>query len=176
MIITKSVAYHGFKHILIVNGHGSNAILCDTAARKTTLATESVCGALNYFALADKAFKQVQETPTVAHADEFETSLYLYVAADRVRMDRAVSGDDVTGKYVSSDSTSENPVRFSDYWGRWTQKGVHGDPTRATAEKGKVIYEAAVSGLVEVIREWRSWPVEKRSDQHTHPVQSQIRW
>jgi len=33
--ITKSVAYHGFSKILIVNGHGSNAPLIDLVARKT---------------------------------------------------------------------------------------------------------------------------------------------
>ena len=47
--ITKSVAYHGFEKILLVNGHGSNASLIDLIARKTTLATESLCFACSYF-------------------------------------------------------------------------------------------------------------------------------
>jgi creatinine amidohydrolase/Fe(II)-dependent formamide hydrolase-like protein len=68
------------------------------------------------------------------------------------------------------------PVRFADYWGRWTKDGVHGDPTKATAEKGKLIFEATVSALVEIVEEWRAWPIADRSDQHTHGVQSQIRW
>jgi hypothetical protein len=75
---------------------------------------------------------------------------------------------------MSSDSTSV--VRFNDYWGRWTKLGVHGDPTKATAEKGKIIFEAAVSGLIGVVDELRGWPLPERSDQHTGPVQSQIRW
>ncbi len=175
--ITKSIAYHGFKKILIVNGHGSNYILADVVARKTTLSTESLCAALNYFTLAAKAFDKVREgIPTLAHADELETSLYLHLAPERVRMERVADGEDVTGRYVSSDSTAENPLRFADYWGRWTCLGVHGEPTRATAEKGRAIFEAAVSGLIEVIHEWRSWPVKPRADQHTHPVQSQIHW
>jgi creatinine amidohydrolase/Fe(II)-dependent formamide hydrolase-like protein len=69
-----------------------------------------------------------------------------------------------------------NPVRFNDYWGRWTSDGVHGDPTTATAEKGKVLFEAAVSGLVSFIDEWREWPIAQRSDQHDRPTQRQIRW
>jgi creatinine amidohydrolase len=112
----------------------------------------------------------------MAHADEFETSLYLYLAPERVQMDKVDKGDDVMGKYMSSDSTSNYPVRFSDFWGRWTKSGVHGDATTATAEKGEIIFEAAVAGLVEVIEEWRAWPIAERSDQHTQPVQSQIRW
>jgi creatinine amidohydrolase len=174
--ITKSLAYHGFEKILLLNGHGSNTPLNDLVARKTVLATNSLCAAVNYFALAWPAFEQVRESDIVAHADEFETSLYLHLAADRVRRDRAEVGRDVAGQYVSSDSISTYPVRFSDIWGRWTTSGVHGDPTRASADKGAVIWEAAVTGLIGLVDEWRAWPIKQRMDQHTGPVQSEIRW
>ncbi len=174
--ITKSVAYHGFTKILIVNGHGSNGPLVDLIARKTVLETDSLCGTVSYFSLAMEAFQKIRDTSVIAHADEFETSLYLHLAPERVRKDKIGKGDDVMGKYVSSDSTSNYPVRFHDIWGRWTQVGVHGDATAATAEKGKIIFEAAVSGLMDVVDEWRNWPVAERSDQHARPVQSQIRW
>jgi creatinine amidohydrolase len=173
--VTKSVAYHGFEKILIVNGHGSNTPLVDLAARKTVLETNSLCAAVNYFSLGVDAFNRVKDTAVMAHADEFETSLYLHLAPERVRMDQAAADNDVVGKYMSSDSTSPY-VRFNDYWGRWTKVGVHGDPTAATAEKGKIIWEAVVSALVELIDEFRGWPIPKRSDQHQKGVQSQIRW
>src|SRR5437899_8299039 len=54
--ITKSVAYHGFRKILLVNGHGSNASLIDLVARKTVLATESLCFATGYFLLLLRQF------------------------------------------------------------------------------------------------------------------------
>ncbi len=172
--ITKSVAYHGFQKILLVNGHGSNTPLVDLVARKTVLQTPSLCAAVGYYNLAVAAFEAVRETPVMAHADEFETSLFLHLAPERVRFDKAVAGGDVTGTYMSSDSTKT--VRLNDFWGRWTKTGVHGDPTKATAAKGKVIFEAAVTGLIAVVDELRSWPLAERSDQHTAPVQSQIRW
>jgi creatinine amidohydrolase len=174
--ITKSVAYHGFEKIVIVNGHGSNSPLVDLVARKTVLATGSLCAAVGYFSLAVSAFNEVKESEIIAHADELETSLYLHLAPERVRMDRAASGDDVRGRFVSSDSTPNYPVRFNDYWGRWTKVGVHGDPTKATAEKGRIVFEAVVSKLIDFVEEWRAWPVAERSDQHTGPVQSDIRW
>ncbi len=174
--ITKSVAYHGFRKILVVNGHGSNTPLVDLVARKTVLATNSLCSAVNYYSLALDAFETVRETPVMAHADEFETSLYLFLAPERVRADRMTGDDDVVGKYVSSDSVPSKPVRFNDYWGRWTSVGVHGDPTKASAEKGKVVFEAAVSALVEFVDEWRAWPMPERPDQHVQPVQGHIRW
>jgi len=174
--ITKSVAYHGFQKILLINGHGSNTPLIDLVARKTVLETDSICGALGYFPLAMAAFNEIKQSDVMAHADEFETSLYLYLAPERVQMDKAVADDDVRGQYVSSDSIYSNPVRFNDYWGRWTQTGVHGDATVASAETGNVIFEAAVSGLIEVVTEWQQWPIAERADQHTGPVQKGIRW
>jgi creatinine amidohydrolase len=174
--VTKSVAYHGFRKILLVNGHGSNGPLINLIARRTVLETGSICAAVDYIPLGLEAFGEVQETPVVAHADEFETSLYLYLAPERVRVDERIAGNDVMGTYLSSDSTSNYPVRFNDYWGRWTTAGVHGDPTAATPEKGQIIWEAVVTKLVAIVDEWRAWPLAERSDQHTHPVQSQIRW
>jgi len=174
--ITKSVAYHGFQKMLIVNGHGSNTPLVDLVARKTVLETESLCAAVGYMSLTIEAFNKVKETPVIAHADEIETSLYLHLASERVRMDKARADGDVVGEYLSSDSTSNYPVRFNDYWGRWTKVGVHGDPTAATAEKGRIVFEAAVTGLMEIVKEWRAWPITERSDQHAGPVQSRIRW
>ncbi len=143
-------------------------------ARKTVLQTRSLCAAVTYLALARDAFEAVRETEAIAHADEMETSLYLYLAGDRVRMERAVAGDDVRGRYLSSDSTTS--VRFNDYWGRWTKTGVHGDPRPATKEKGRVIFEAAVTALCELVDEWRAWPLPERSDQHRLPVPPGIRW
>ena len=90
-------------------------------------------------------------------------------------MDKAEEGHDRMGKYVSSDSTSKY-IRFNDYWGRWSQLGVHGDPTVATAEKGKIIFEAAVEGLLDAIDELREWPIEERADMHENPPQKNIHW
>jgi creatinine amidohydrolase len=54
--ITKSVAYHGFQKILIVNGHGSNSPLIDLVARRTILETRSLCFATNYASFLLGAF------------------------------------------------------------------------------------------------------------------------
>jgi creatinine amidohydrolase len=174
--ITKSVAYHGFEKILLVNGHGSNGPLVDLVARKTVLATRSLCFATSYFAFLKEAFEPLRESPVVAHADELETSLYLHLAPERVTMELAAEDYDRRGRFASSDSTSNYPIRFNDHWGRWTQTGVHGDPTKASAEKGRVLFEAAVEGLVQVVDELRAWPIEARADMHRGPVQSDIRW
>ena len=173
--VTKSVAYHGFEKILVVNGHGSNVPLIDIIARRTTLETPALCAACHYFALAIEAFTEIKESAVVAHADEFETSLYLYLAPERVQMDKAGAADDVMGAWLSSDSTTPY-VRFNDFWSRWTDLGVHGDARPATAAKGEIIFETAVTRLGEVCAEWRDWPLAARRDFHARPAHTQLRW
>lgn len=173
--VTKSVAYHGFEKILIINGHGSNQPLIDIIARRTTLETGSLCASCHYINVAVERFREIMESPVIAHADEFETSLYLHIAPQRVQMELAGADDDVMGAYLSSDSTTPY-VRFNDYWSRWTDLGVHGDARPATAEKGEIIFETAVTRLLELVAEWRAWPLAERRDFHTNPVQDFIRW
>jgi creatinine amidohydrolase/Fe(II)-dependent formamide hydrolase-like protein len=89
-------------------------------------------------------------------------------------MDKAVAGQDRVGKTMSSDSMTS--VRFSDYWGRWTNTGVHGDPTKATPEKGKKILDILMKHMMAWLEEYRVWPIEKRQDMHRLPAQTDIRW
>ena len=74
-------------------------------------------------------------------------------------MELAVEDNDRMGRFVSSDSTGNYPVRFNDFWGRWTETGVHGDATKGTPEKGRILFEAAVAALVELVDELRAWPI-----------------
>ena len=51
-----------------------------------------------------------------------------------------------------------------DHWTRFSKSGVGGDPTLATAEKGKVIFEAVVNNFVKLVREFKS--ISIRSENH----------
>jgi len=56
--ITKSLAYHGFKKIVLLNGHGSNMPNLDLVARRTNLETDAECVMAAWWNLltVDKAF------------------------------------------------------------------------------------------------------------------------
>ena len=116
----------------------------------------------------------------MAHADEFETSLYLHLAPERVRMDLAVKDDDRMGKFVSSDSTGNYlesaASTISGAAGR--RPASTATPTKATAEKGPypVRQPRRWTGLAELIAELRAWPIAERQDMHRLPVQADIRW
>ena len=49
--VGRSLAYHGFKKIIFLNGHGSNTPNLDLAARRVNLETDAECIACNWWHL-----------------------------------------------------------------------------------------------------------------------------
>src|SRR5206468_745979 len=60
--ITKSVAHHGFKRILIADGHGSNMPILELVARRTILETNALCAAFIWPSLAIREIRAVRES------------------------------------------------------------------------------------------------------------------
>jgi creatinine amidohydrolase len=167
--VTKSVAHHGFRRILIADGHGSNMPILDLVARRTILETEALCAAFLWPSLALDEIRALRESGRggMSHACELETSVYLYLEGDRVQMDKArrENGMPESG-FIWSDLTNPGPIRMMDYWTRFSKSGVNGDPTLATAEKGKAIFEAVVTNFVQFAREFKNRPRGERTDYH----------
>jgi creatinine amidohydrolase/Fe(II)-dependent formamide hydrolase-like protein len=53
-----------------------------------------------------------------------------------------------------------------DWWSRFSQTGVAGDPTVATAEFGRILFEETCNRMVELLQEFREIPVRLRVDHH----------
>ncbi len=162
-----SVAFHGFARILIVNGHGSNGPWIEAAARKTIIETggRAVCAALSYWSLpevqaaADRVMTSGERIP--GHAGEFETSLYLALRPDLVDMSQAEDDTPPPGTGYSVAGTAVMP-----YWSTFSRNGVSGYARAGTAEKGAALLEAAVSGIVNLVQEFRTRPLPDRQDHH----------
>jgi creatinine amidohydrolase len=179
--VTRSLAHHGFRKMLIVNGHGSNRPLLDLAARLTIVERPDVhCAFTSWWDLQDvqQVFNAERRSAVTSHACEIETSVYLAVDAGRVRMDLAAADatyqmtphfwGDLAGR--KPDSSFKNPVHMTEYWSMDTQNGVKGDPTGATAEKGRRVIEAGGREIVEIIRELRARPIKPRVPHQEHPA------
>lgn len=174
--ITKSLAYHGFKKIMLLNGHGSNMPNLDLVARRTNLETDAECilGAWWNLLTVDKTFlprwRQSKFPGGCAHACELETSLYLHLDGDNVRKDLIKSG-------IISFNAEESPFNWVDLFAAgpativsWTSSysptGVLGDAELATAEKGREAYEEAVKQLVHFVTWFKDRPKDERRDLH----------
>jgi creatinine amidohydrolase len=168
--IGKSVAHHGFRRILIVNGHGSNVPFLDIAARNITNQTESVAALACWWSLADPAVHDIRESEFpggLAHGCELETSVILHFRPDLVQMELAER--DISypaSKYFYWDLERPSKIFFQEFFSRNSRTGTQGDPTFASVEKGRIVVECVVENMVELIREFRSRPIAPRVDHH----------
>jgi creatinine amidohydrolase len=167
--VTKSVAHHGFDRILLADGHGSNMPILDLVARRTILETNALCAPFLWPSLALKEIRDVRESGRggMSHACELETSVYLYLDHERVQMDKAQKEmDQPASDFIWSDLLNPGPIRMMDIWTRFSRSGVNGDPTLATREKGRIIFEAVVENFVKFAREFRQRERGERVDNH----------
>ncbi|HTU80651.1 MAG TPA: creatininase family protein [Candidatus Acidoferrales bacterium] len=170
--VCRSLAHHGFDKILIVNGHGSNTPFVDIIARLAVVETGILAAAVNYWAAPGvrAVAEALRESPVggMNHACEFETSLYLAIAPELVDMSKAVAelSHRPTKNYWTDLIAGDGPLVMMEPWSALTQTGVMGDPTKATAEKGRRLLEAAADGIVELVDEMRERPPAVRRDRH----------
>jgi creatinine amidohydrolase len=168
--ITKSVAYHGFQKILIVDGHGSNVPLVDIVARRTVMETSALCASFIYTSLITDVAREVRESDTpggMAHACELETSLYLHIAGDRVIREKIQKEIAVPrSRFIWYDLVDPSPVQMMDWWSTFSHTGVVGDPTLATPEKGQRLFTVLIDRMVDLVREMRARSLKERADLH----------
>jgi creatinine amidohydrolase len=169
-----SVARHGFTHIMLVNGHGSNASIVELAARKAVLATGAIVAAMAGNAAVDDvlvrdllATHRKSEHGGIGHACEYETALMLYLRPDLVQMDKAQKemGQSVL-KYFNWDHPTPSVYSWMDWWSRFSHTGIAGDPTVATREFGETLFNATVERMIDVLREFKQIPIRPRVDHH----------
>jgi creatinine amidohydrolase len=169
-----SVARHGLTHVLIVNGHGSNAPIADLAARRVVLETGIICGAMSPNAaidptLAEPVFSEMRQSAPggVAHAGEYETAMMLHLRPDLVQMDKAVrETGQLKLEHFNWDHPEPSVLAWQDWWSRMSESGVCGDPTVATAEFGRALFETTVENFFRFVREFRTIPLRQRRDLH----------
>jgi creatinine amidohydrolase len=169
--IGKSLAYHGFRKILLVNGHGSNVPFLDIAARNITNHTSSICAMIPWWNLVPKdLLKELRESEFpggMAHGCEMETSILLYLRGDLVQMDKAEKDmPPQRSEYFYWDLQAPSPVFFQEFFSRYSRTGTSGDPTKATFDKGRRFTEAVVDRLVALIRDLRAREIAPRVDHH----------
>ena len=170
--VTRSLAYHGFKKIVLLNGHGSNMPNLDLAARRTNLETDAECILMAWWNLltVDPEFlpswRESKFPGGCAHAGELETSMYLYLAEDDVRKDLIKSGtikmNDEKNPFNWVDLFATGPAALISWTSSYSETGVLGDAELATKEKGERAYNEAVDQLCRFIDYFQARPRDER--------------
>lgn len=148
-----SLARHGFRKVLLVNGHGSNVPFLDISARNITNQTEAICAMVSWWSLVPKSvmskLRESEYPGGMAHGCELETSVLLYLRPDLVQFEKAER--DIrfkSSEFFYWDLERPSPVVFQEWFSRYSKTGTVGDPTKATKAKGEEFVNAVVDRLV----------------------------
>ncbi len=160
--IAASVAKAGIRRLAFLNGHGGNTTMLMTACREIRLKHGLLTFALHAFAPPAYVSTGADDVATVdehgmgIHGGHGETSVMLHLAPDEVDMDAAVRNVPewmLENRHVKFGGS----VPFGWLSNDFGDTGLIGDPTGATAEEGKRLFEGAVTALVDQIEELLSF-------------------
>ncbi|MCC5970288.1 MAG: creatininase family protein [Pararhodobacter sp.] len=169
--VTRSLAHHGFRRLLLLNSHGSNHSVLDLAARKTVIENEIICVSASYWNLMSDRINAMRasETGGIAHACEFEAAMYMHLDPAHIYPERAAKQvvHNPDSRYFNLDLASGGArAMLMRWWSEHSPDGTMGDPTVATAENGKRFFDAAVEETLGLVREMRALPILPRKDHH----------
>ncbi len=162
--VYESLLGHGVSNIITVNGHRmANLPAIDIASKRTREDhPDSVLATIDLIRVAIRAYNELRDGDPEdgMHGGEFETSHMLArhpELVDETKFEPELG--DSWSRFSSRDFTSVDdsiPTASSSH--DWSEDalGHHGDPTKASAEKGEQLIEAIVENGVEFIEDLRA--------------------
>jgi creatinine amidohydrolase len=140
--LCRSMVGMGAGKIFLLNGHGGNDVPLRAAVRelKSEFPRVRVVFA-SYWSLANQSIR---------HACEVETSLMLHLHPGRVKM-RLAKRDG------PPHTAGAPPVYFINEFHEISKSGTVGDPTGATAKKGKSFLEKIIGDVTVFVDEFAKW-------------------
>jgi creatinine amidohydrolase len=143
--VARSLVRQRIDRLIILNAHGGNQfqpLVRDVGSRHGILIVVA-----NFYEMAPDVKRAAFESPG-DHADEMETSLLLHLCPELVELQHAGKGERVP---FAIRSLSQPGVWTPRPWSKSHPDTGSGDPSRATAEKGKQYFEAVASAIANLI-------------------------
>ena len=153
--IVTSLAGYGPRRFYVLNT-GVSTVRPLKAAQAALAEQGILLHYTNLLAVTREAEAGIKEQEAGTHADEIETSMMLYIAPERVDMDRA-------RKEINPRKGKGGLTRKRDQPGIYSESGIWGDATLASREKGRIVVEALVEGVLRDIEDLRRMPVHSNS-------------
>lgn len=149
----------GITKLVIINGHGGNGPALAFAAQMINRDAR-IFTCVESGETSDVDINAMAETDNDVHAGEIETSTTLALRPELVRMDRArASVPGFSSRFL--DFSNQRAVDWNAYTARISPSGVMGDPTKATADKGRRMWDVMVRNLVEFIEDLKGLTLDE---------------
>jgi creatinine amidohydrolase len=155
--IGRCIAKTPAKRLVFLNGHGGNSALLGAANREIRLEHGLMTFTTHPGVPADQGGTSAAgEHGMGIHGGADETSVMLHLAPDLCDMssaERRIPEGMVGNRYVRFGGSVSFGWLSNDFF----DDGVIGDPTAATAEHGKALFEGSVTAFGEALREIRDF-------------------
>lgn len=153
--LIEALTRHGFRDVLISNSHGGNIVAMQQIADELAPQMAATIVATTYVSEAALEFARILEDQSgVQHACEAETSMMLAVEPELV--DASDLGSLATERGLGFLSAGKASYRWRPFQ-HMTANGVSGIPTRASAEKGERLLEAAARAIAALVTDPETW-------------------
>jgi creatinine amidohydrolase len=155
--LATSLAHHGLRTLVIVNGHGGNTAPLASTCGKLRFQGYRVA-VVSWFGLAGDEAAKTARSALYNHACEVETSIAMVLAPSLVRRETLAAGQIRAVPYRHADirgpARVEVPYRFDEL----TENGALGDARLATVEDGQRIVNVTVERAVAFLEDFLGDP------------------
>ena len=153
--LCQAIGRAGFKHIVIVNGHGGNVAALNALTVDLTRETGLAVATTNYAGFAaEEAARILEDQDGVMHACEAETSMIMALRPELVDESRL---PDAWGPNASRADALARPIHVWKSFRDMTPSGVFGDARRANADKGERLLAAYAADLARRLEAGEPW-------------------
>ena len=153
--VVKSAARHGFRRVMLLNGHGGNAEAVMVAASEFTIEFGIKVAAGTYWHMVPEVIAPILEVQSgLMHACEAETSMMLALSPGSVRLDRLAEAHGPMSTRVAGQPPG---LALRRSFRAISETGVIGDARPATAEKGEALLAAIGAKLAELLLNEQLW-------------------
>ncbi len=161
--VARSLVRHGAKRVVILNtGVAAATGLPLSIVAREIRAAGTPALVISWNQLGTPEYRALLEQKIDSHGGESETSINLYLQPHLVHLDRAVKDLHRGGPrpYAGYEpgGYSRNPADPD-----FSKTGITGDPTKATAEKGKKLLELMTAELLKSLRGFSEAPLVKKA-------------
>jgi creatinine amidohydrolase len=154
--LVESLERQGVRKLVLLNGHGGNEL--KPLMRQLHHRTGVFLCLCDWYRMAADLYKSIFDRPG-EHADEVETSLGLAFFADLVHPELADAGQARPSRF---EAINRGWISITRPWHLVTTNTGLGDPSAATADKGRRLMDALVERLGDFLRDLAASP---RDDQ-----------
>jgi creatinine amidohydrolase len=156
--LVDSLAAHGVRRLLLLNGHGGNDL--KWYLRELYGKTPVHLFLCNWWKVANDRYAEIYpEVGPGDHAGDLETSLILYLRPDLVKSSVA---DDGAMAVTRFDAVNRGWVEITRPWHLLTTNSGAGNPHPGTAEKGRETIEVVVERLASFLHDVANSPLDDR--------------